>query len=109
VPTPDETLAAIDDVIDWHGSADAMVWTAEAPAPRVITPEHIRDVWVDVDITHRPRPVNVEKWAVSVAGQQIEDWTREQGFHLEPFHRVYLNATIRSQHTIPAHWPPVVD
>ncbi|MGV9779869.1 hypothetical protein, partial [Streptosporangium sp. NPDC003464] len=29
--TPDDTLAAIDDVITWHGSPDAMVWTAEPP------------------------------------------------------------------------------
>ncbi|MEU8040895.1 DUF6372 family protein [Streptosporangium sp. NPDC049078] len=29
MPTPDDTLAHIDDVITWYGSADAMVWTAE--------------------------------------------------------------------------------
>src|SRR4051812_32303443 len=29
---PERTLAAIDDVIAWYGSADAMVWTAEPPA-----------------------------------------------------------------------------
>ncbi|MEV4179925.1 hypothetical protein AB0J28_00580 [Streptosporangium canum] len=30
--TPDDTLAAIDDVITWHGdSDDAMVWTADRP------------------------------------------------------------------------------
>ncbi|MET8334384.1 DUF6372 family protein [Streptosporangium canum] len=29
--TPDDTLAAIDDVITWHGSRDAMVWTADEP------------------------------------------------------------------------------
>lgn len=28
---PDETLAAIDDVITWHGSDDAMVWGAADP------------------------------------------------------------------------------
>lgn len=33
VPAPDDTLAAIDDVIAWHGSRDAMVWTAEPPTP----------------------------------------------------------------------------
>lgn len=33
MPDPDETLAAIDNVITWHGSRDAMVWTAEPPEP----------------------------------------------------------------------------
>lgn len=33
VPAPDDTLAAIDDVIAWHGSSDAMVWTADPPRP----------------------------------------------------------------------------
>ncbi|MGW4422558.1 hypothetical protein [Streptosporangium sp. NPDC004631] len=28
---PDDTLAAIDDVIAWHGSPDAMVWTVAPP------------------------------------------------------------------------------
>ncbi|MEU9887946.1 hypothetical protein [Sphaerisporangium sp. NPDC051011] len=31
---PDETLAAIDDVIAWYGSDDAMEWTAEEPKRR---------------------------------------------------------------------------
>ena len=31
--TPDDILAAIDDVIAWHGSSDAMVWTADPPRP----------------------------------------------------------------------------
>ena len=31
--TPDETLTAIDDVIAWRGSTDAMVWTADPPKP----------------------------------------------------------------------------
>ncbi len=31
MPNPDDTLAAIDDVITWHGSADAMEWTADEP------------------------------------------------------------------------------
>ncbi|MEW9527582.1 hypothetical protein [Microbispora sp. NPDC049125] len=35
---PERTLAAIDDVIAWYGSADAMVWTAEPPAAPVPTP-----------------------------------------------------------------------
>lgn len=34
MPAPDNTLAAIDDVLtDWHGSSDAMVWTADPPKP----------------------------------------------------------------------------
>lgn len=35
---PDDTLAAIDDVIIWHGSGDAMVWTAEDKRPRLVLP-----------------------------------------------------------------------
>jgi len=128
MPTPDETLAAIDDVIEWHGSADAMVWTAEAPAPRVITPEHIRDVWVDVDITtvdevHEfsaqhlanwsrrvnpslgvtTRPTILEEWAVSTPGQRIEDWAREQGLVMQPFQRRYLNAIIQTTRHLRTH------
>lgn len=33
MPAPDDTLAAIDDVIAWHGSRDAMAWTADPPTP----------------------------------------------------------------------------
>jgi hypothetical protein len=80
VPTPDETLAAIDDVIEWHGSADAMVWTAEAPAPR--------DVWVEES----------GRWAV-----QIEDWAREQGLVMPPFQRRYLNAIIQTTRHLRTH------
>jgi hypothetical protein len=31
MPTPDDTLATIDNVITWYGSDDAMVWTAAEP------------------------------------------------------------------------------
>ncbi|MFC3986478.1 hypothetical protein [Streptosporangium jomthongense] len=31
MPSPDDTLAAIDDVITWYGSEDSMTWTAREP------------------------------------------------------------------------------
>lgn len=49
---PDETLDAIDDVIAWHGSRDAMVWTAAEPAKPLDLPRLPR-VRVDPEAAHR--------------------------------------------------------
>ncbi|MFD9950967.1 hypothetical protein ACFWYW_59360 [Nonomuraea sp. NPDC059023] len=34
---PDGVLAEIDDVIEWHGSPDAMRWTADPPVVITVT------------------------------------------------------------------------
>ncbi|GAA3135209.1 hypothetical protein [Streptosporangium carneum] len=51
---PDETLAALDDVLsDWHGSPDAMTWTADPsppPPPRTLKGTLARWAWTAVKV-----------------------------------------------------------
>ncbi|GAA2990586.1 hypothetical protein GCM10017559_08280 [Streptosporangium longisporum] len=115
MPTPDDTLAAIDDVITWDGkSDDAAVWTADERQPDLLpglasivdaarpTPEAARAFAERITagmqaFTEALRPVaeqvarTAQALAESPGWQQLIDWANS------PAGRAYIEAAERGE------------